>query len=130
MKNSNNQNYVGKSLAIAWFAKNHYQISLPLDVHLPYDLLVDKGDGLIKKVRVATTSYKNPYDNFEVSLRSMCANYYGTPKITKFQPSLIDYLFVDCEHKEFYLIPSHQIYSNTKIVMTSYSQFKVFWEDS
>ena len=130
MKNSNDQFSIGKALAISWFVRNNYQISIPLNSDLPYDLLVDKGDGSIKKVKIGTTSYKNPHGNYDLNLKSTCCSFYGITKVTKFNSLLIDYIFVDCDHKEFYLIPSSSILTSTKITLSCFLDYKISWEDS
>ncbi len=130
MKNPNQQFNIAKAFAISWFMRNGYQISLPLDIHLPYDLLIDHNDGIIKKVKISSTSYKNPYGNYDLNLRSIVCNYYGMPAIKKFNSSIIDYLFVDCDHKEFYLIPATSILTSTKITLSCFLSYKVLWEDS
>lgn len=130
MKNPNDQYNIGKALAISWFIKNNYHISLPLNCHLPYDLLIDKGDGSIKKVKVATTSYKNPHGNYDLNLRSTFCNFYGVSKVAKFNSLLTDYIFVDCDHKEFYFIPSSSILTSTKITLSCFLDYKISREDS
>lgn len=123
MKNPNEQYRIGKGIAIGWFSKNNYLISLPISNHMPYDLLVD--NGTIQRVRICTTSYKNPQGNYDVNLKVTNSNFYGVMKVRKFEEKDCDILFVCCDFKYFYLIPSEEIKTKTKITMVGLDLYRI-----
>jgi len=121
--NPNDNGRKGLALAIAWFTLKDYFVSVPFSRHGIYDLLVDKFDGKIKKIKVVTTNYKTPYGKFEANLQVSggMAGY----KITKFDSTLVDFIFIVCNFKEFYLIPSTEFSGTKKINPESYPTCRV-----
>ncbi len=58
-RNSKQQGDVGLAIAIAWFAKNGYRVSIPLTDSQDYDLVIEV-ETRFYSVQVRTTYYKNP----------------------------------------------------------------------
>lgn len=112
----------GLTLAVAWFTLQDYAVSIPTLRQGAYDLLIDKYDGNILKVKVVTTTYKTPYGKYEANLQMLP----GTRgKKVSFNPNLVDYLFIVCGFKDFYLIPSLEYIGKKKINPESYPTCKI-----
>ncbi len=120
--NPNINGSIGLSLAIAWFSLNEYAVSVPTLRQGAYDLLIDKYDGKILKVKVVTTIYKTPYGKYEANLQTLPGM---RGKKVKFDSKLVDFLFIICSFREFYLIPSFEYLGSKKINPESYPSCKV-----
>lgn len=64
---------VGVGAAIFFFTKKGYIVSIPITDNQPYDLVVDRGDGL-EKVSVKYTSQKSKYGIYVCELKSVRPN--------------------------------------------------------
>lgn len=117
------QSDLGKGIAISWFIKNGYTVSLPISRHLDYDIIVDKEK--IQRIRIITTSYKNPQGRFVANLKITAAHFYGTLKVKKFNPLSCDFLFILCEEEIAYLIPSNEINTTTKVTLYNFEEFRI-----
>ena len=104
-ENSKKQGDVGLGVAIAWFVKNNYTVSIPLTDSQDYDLIVDKDD-VLSRVQAKTTSYKREYGIFTVGLSVKGGNRSSSGKIKKFDKSKVDLLFILTSDNEVYVIPS------------------------
>jgi hypothetical protein len=124
-KNTKHQGDVGLSLAIAWFAVNNYLVFLPLTDSHDYDLVIEDGDGNLKKVQVRTT-YHYRDGKYTVSLKVSGGNRSGTGKIKHFEQGLYDYLFVVVEDGSKYLIPSKAIHCRSTLTLCEkYEDYRV-----
>lgn len=102
----------GLALAVAWFTLHDYAVSIPSLRQGAYDLLIDKYDGKILKVKVVTTIYKTPYGKYEANLQILPG---ARGKKVPFNPILVDYIFIVCGFSEFFLIPSFNYIGKKKI---------------
>lgn len=121
---STTQGNIGLAQAIAWFCKSNFIVSIPLSRHQSYDLLVDDQSGKIQKIKVVSTFCKVSSGSFQANLRVIGGNNGKDRKIKNFNPLEIDYLFIICELKEFYLIPSSKVNAKTRVNLNSYKDFK------
>ena len=113
----------GLALAIAYFGANGATVSVPLNDTQDYDILIDI-DGIIKKVQVKFTSYKEKSGNYSCRLTSSG----GTRGIVykRVIDTDIDLLFIVCSNKDMYLIPKSVITQRTTINLCSKTeQYKV-----
>ena len=69
--NSKQQGDIGVAMAIAYYTKNEYAVSVPMGDNTLYDLIVDKTRLL--RVQVKTTSYKRG-NNYVVQLATSGGN--------------------------------------------------------
>jgi len=120
------QSVQAKGIAIGWFSKNEYTVSLPISRHEDYDILVDK-DGKILKIRIISTNYKNSIGKWEVSLRQMCSTYSCGNTTKKFDNTSCDAVFMVCGTHELFLIPSADIHCTVKIIPECYPNFRINW---
>lgn len=103
-KNSKKMGDVGMGYAIAYFARQCWTVSIPITDSQEYDLVVDDGNGL-KSVQVKTVHNKSKYGSYRVDLRTTGGNQsYSYAK--KFDPNLVDLLFVLTGSGDKYLIPT------------------------
>lgn len=125
MKKSGSSIYQGNtslSKAIYWFVSSGWIVSIPLSRHQKYDLLADNGE--IKKIKIVSTNYKTPYGVFQANLRVIGGNRSGTGKVTFFDPTSCDFLFVVCFGGKDYLIPSEKVKGKSRINLAQYSEFE------
>jgi hypothetical protein len=124
-KNSRWQGDVGLAAAIAWFAENHYRVSIPLTDSQDYDLVVDDGDRLYK-VQVRTT-YRLEYESiYKVNLVVSGGNRSGTGKVKYFDPGCVDLLFVLTDAGDRFLIPCDEITTRKSINLgANYQKYRV-----
>lgn len=124
-KNSRWQGDVGLATAIAWFAENHYRVSIPLTDSQDYDLVVDDGDRFYA-VQVRTTYCQKPSGFYQANLRVMGGNRSGTGKTKHFDPQKVDLLFILTEAGEKYVIPSSELAARSSISLGAiYQKYKV-----
>lgn len=114
--NPKKQGEIGLALAIAYFTKVGYIVSIPLCDNQDYDLIVD--NGTLSKVQVKTTKYKSKYNNYIVALRTCGGNSSRTTR-KMFDNSLTDLVFIVTNSGEQYLIPSKHICSVNSISLSS-----------
>lgn len=122
-KNSKKQGDFGLGIAISYFCRNGYTVSLPLTDSQDYDLIVENGD--LKRVQVKTTTHKAKNGNFVVNMRTMGGNQkaYWSKKLDK---TKIDILFAITESGEMYLIPTKEIVSSSSITLSkAFLKYKV-----
>lgn len=107
------QGSVGLGVAVAYFVKNGYIVSLPLNDNQAYDLIVD--NGTLKKVSVKTTGFKERNNTvFTVQLKSVRHNK-SRNKVVKFDSTLVDILFVYTESGDIFLIPSDLVHGKNSL---------------
>lgn len=106
--NSKQKGNVGLGLAIAYFTKKGYILSLPLNDAQDYDIIIDDGQSL-KKVQVKTTNCISKYGHYCVGLRILGGNSKQNYVHKKANQIVYDLLFVVCGNGDMYLIPKHEI---------------------
>lgn len=124
-KNSKQQGDVGLAIAIAWFAKNGYRISIPLTDSQDYDLVIEY-EGKFFSVQVRTTYYRNPQGWYQANLKVSGGNRSGTGKIKLFDPTRVNYLFIVTDSEAMYFIPCVVITSKGSITLyEKYEKYRV-----
>ena len=110
------QGTIGVGIAIGYYSSHGYIVSVPLTDIQKYDLLIDNGDG-IKKVQVKTAR-RRINGKYEVELRTVCPKKTTKNIITKFDSSLVDYLFIALDDGRKYNIPCSEINVKSGITIT------------
>ena len=101
-------------LAIAYYTKLGYVVSIPLNDSQDYDLIVDNGK--IESVQVKFTGSKGASGNYQVSLRSISGT---TRKEYKaISDSDVDTLFVVTNDSNIVILPIKEIVVRTQITIT------------
>lgn len=113
-------------IAISWFTCAGYTVCIPLTDSQHYDLIVDDYLGGLQRVSVKTTTRKYESGSYIVGLRTMGGNRSQSEKVKKFNPSLVELLFIACDNGDKYLIPATSVTANSTIhLSTKYDKFKV-----
>lgn len=108
-------------LAIAYYSKLGYTISIPLTDSQDYDMIVDTGNTLLK-VQVKTTTCRRDSGNYQLNLKVSG----GTGKVKTFDLNKCDLIFAMTEQFEFYSIPRSEISAASSITLgEKYLPFKV-----
>jgi hypothetical protein len=110
------QGTLGVGVAIGYFSSLGYVVSVPLSDNQKYDLLVDI-DNSIKKVQVKTTGYKRG-NSYVVQLKTVCPKKLSRNKITKFDNTQVDFLFIVVEDGSLYNIPANEVVTKNAISLT------------
>jgi hypothetical protein len=111
------QGLIGLGDAIAWFTRNGYDVLLPLNDSQKFDLAVQAGDSdLIQRVQVKTSTYRTPYGNFSVDLRTNGGNQ-SRHTTEFFDASHYDLLYAYTDADERYLIPASVIRSRCSVTL-------------
>ena len=112
--NSNTKGNIALGQAIAYFTKEEYTISLPLNDCQWYDLIIEK-DNIFQTVQVKYTSQKANSGNYICGLETI------TPSTGKTLYSIVDkpcdFLYIYCENNDSYLIPIKEIPTKTQITL-------------
>jgi hypothetical protein len=118
------QGTVGLGLAIAYFTKKGYTVSLPLNDNQKYDLIAD--DGKLNRIQVKTTRQKNRNGrSYMVLLKSVRHNK-NENAILLFDRSAVEYVFVVTETEDQYLIPASEVTATNALTLDArYERFKV-----
>lgn len=103
-KNTKKQGDVGMGVAIGWFAAQGITVCIPLTDSQDYDLVAEI-DGLLKKIQVKTTRYKNKYGIYVCQLKT-CGGNQSRNTIKCFDPNSVDYIFILDGDGGKYLIPT------------------------
>lgn len=112
-------------LILTWLG---YEISKPLEIHVPYDLLAVK-DGKVFKVQVKTSAHNpnpNNPDRFEVNLTTKGGNT-KVNTLKKPENNEFDLLFAMVDNGRCWLIPYDSITSKTLVMVGTdhYACFEV-----
>lgn len=113
---TNNKGNIALAQAIAYFAKEQYTVSLPLNDSQWYDLIVEK-DGVFQSVQSKYTSEKSKSGFYKCPLRTIS----GTSRkpIYTLKDHTVDLLFCYCEDGSKFLIPCKEInHKNTITLFT------------
>lgn len=116
-KNTKKQGDAGLGIAIGWFASRSYTVCVPLTDSQDYDLVVDRGDGLMLRVQVKTTTFKAPSGAWVISLTIKGGNRTGKGKIRAFDKSKVDAVFVVAGDGSKYYIPVSKMKSSSTIYL-------------
>lgn len=122
--NSKKQGDAGLGQAIGWFAMQGLTISIPLTDSQDYDLIVDTADGL-NRVQVRTSTSVR-YKNYIVQLCVKGGNKTSIGKVKRFNPSVVDSLFIVTADRNLYWIPASLIKSKYSLTLNAkWDKFKV-----
>lgn len=125
-RNTKKQGDAGLGLAIAWFSCNSETVCIPLTDSQDYDLVVDFGDGELKKVQVKTTSFLSPYGVYIVGISVQGGNRSGKSTCKEFDNTKVDFIFVVTGDGGHYLIPSVYITAKRCICLgAKFSKYRV-----
>ncbi len=126
-KNSKQQGDVGLAIAIAWFAKNNYRVSIPLTDSQDYDLVVEH-EYRFYSVQVKTVYYRNPQGWYQANLRVKGGNRSGSGKVKFFDPTRVNLLFIVTDSEEMYMIPCSAIVNRNSLTLyEKYQEYQVKW---
>jgi hypothetical protein len=106
--NTLRQGNIGLGIAISYFTMRGCYVSLPLNDIQDYDLITDYGDGILKKVQVKTTRFKERGKHYKVELMT-------TKK--PFTQNSSDIVFIVDGDGVQYLIPRDEIKASKGIVL-------------
>lgn len=100
--------------AIAYFTKEQYTVSIPLNDTQWYDLIVEK-DGLFQTVQVKYSGEKTKYGTYHCSVKTTS----GTSRQKSYSliEKPVDLLFAYCENGFKYLIPVKDIVNKNSITL-------------
>ena len=120
------QGVVGIGEAIAYFTRNDYVVSLPLNDTQKYDLIVDGGEAL-KRIQVKTTRFSRDPGYWSVQLRTSGGNRSNANRVSFMSAKESDELFVLCEDASCYLIPVSLVEGIGEIILggDKYKKFLV-----
>lgn len=122
---SRQQGDIGLGMAIAWFVKNDYVVSIPLTDSQDYDLVIEINT-CFYAVQVRTTYYEKYPGIYQLNLRVTGGNQSGAGKSKPFDPEKVAYLFAVTDAGEQFLIPSHAIEARRSLNLgEKYAQYKV-----
>ncbi|HVM21429.1 MAG TPA: group I intron-associated PD-(D/E)XK endonuclease, partial [Egibacteraceae bacterium] len=103
-RNPRLQGLLGLSAAIDWFTRAGYFVAIPLNDSQPWDLVVEDQSGVVSRVQVKTTVYRNARGRFVVTLATAGGNQsFHTRK--PFDRSKSELLFVMTDERDVYVIP-------------------------
>lgn len=115
-KNTLLQGNIGLGIAISYFTYQGCIVSIPLNDIQDYDLVVDFGDCVLKKIQVKTTRFIER-GKYKVELKSAAKN---------FQENRSDFLFVVDGKGNRYFIPKDKITARNSIALgPNYAQYIV-----
>ena len=113
----------GLGMAIAYFTKNGYTASIPLNDTQDYDLVIEKNN-ILKTVQVKATGCKTKYGVYQVALKS-CGGTKGDTYKTLIETK-VDYLFILTGDKKMYFIPCDKICNKSTLNLSNeYLNYKV-----
>ena len=124
-RNSRKQGDVGLGMAISWFTKQGYCISIPLTDNQEYDLVVEYPSTILNRVQVKTTRNLRPSNSYSVELRTKGGNKTGT-SVKRFDGKATDWVFVLTDDDSMYLIPATDLDGLGQIVLgTKWDKYKI-----
>lgn len=94
--------YVAK--AIAYFAYEGYNISVPISDVQRYDLIVEK-NGTLSRVEVKSSRFQSNNISYQVSLRTRGGNRSWTGKTVSLSSTDCELVFIGCDDGSQYLFP-------------------------
>lgn len=118
------QGNAGLGIAIAYFSRVGVRVAIPLTDSQPYDLIIDN-DNRVERVQVKTTTLRDPYGCYLVSLQTVGCN---TKEVVKrdFHPTDYEWLFVVCGDACVYMIPTEAITARTQVYLgRKYEAFRL-----
>ena len=118
---TNDKGNIALTQAIAYFAKEQYTVSIPLNDSQWYDLVVEK-DGIFQSVQVKYTSEQFESGSYKCSLRTISGS--SRKSIYTLVDHAVDLLFCYCENGLKFLIPCEKIKNTSYIALfTEKSKF-------
>jgi hypothetical protein len=122
--NSKRKGSIAVGEAISHFIRDGLTVLLPAVDCDKYDIAIDEGKS-IKKIQCKYSNDQEPSGGYIVDLRTF-GGYREKTYFTKYLKDDFDYLFVYCNNKEMYLIPSDKIIGKSQIIVgkKSWKEFK------
>jgi PD-(D/E)XK endonuclease len=100
---------IGLCRAITYFVESGYYVSLPISEHLPYDLIADDGNGILKRIQVKYAKVRKT-GIVAVSLQTSSHGPNGY-RITKYDPNSVDGFVAFCpDLAELYFLRSEEVF--------------------
>lgn len=114
------QGNLGMAMAIHYFTACKYIVSIPLTDTQGYDLVIDVGNGKLRRVQAKTaTNKRGSSEYYRVNLES-------SGVVSDFDTGLSDYLFIGTGDGAMYLIPLDNFRNKTQLTLNEkYDIFKV-----
>ena len=115
----------GLPIAMAWFARNGYQMSIPVSGSSPYDLIVESPSHGLLKVQVKTSTNNLSSGAYLVKMTRM--EYVdGAYSPRPYTCSEVDYFFITTGNGDMYLIPQRLAEGKQTLSMgNKFENFKV-----
>lgn len=124
-ENPNAQGDIGMGIAINYFVRNKYTVSIPITDSQGYDLIVDK-QGVISRVFIRTTTNKSPSGAYEAGLRTQGGNFTRKSKQKLFDNKSCEMVFIACANGDNFLIPSQEMTVKSSITLgEKYLKYKI-----
>jgi hypothetical protein len=124
--NYREQGDIGEAIAISYFVRRGWKVSLPLSGYR-YDLVVDDGQKLYL-VQVKTAFVRNRTSKgYDVHLKTCGGNRTGKDRV-KYLDRRLDFVFVVTADDSLYLIPRNALGDNQgkmNVGNTKWNEFKV-----
>lgn len=114
--NSHQKGTKGLAKAISYLTDIGYIVSIPLIDAQSYDLVYDDAKAL-QRLQVKYTEQINDSGFYIAGLTTTSYGAKGH-SVKKFDPGLVDYLFIVTGHNTYYLIPSKEIVVSNSITLT------------
>ncbi len=114
------QGDIGLGAAIAYFLGEGYDVAVPLGESQPWDLIIEaRGERRVgpERVQVKTTTFRDPRGQFVVHIATNGGNQSWTGVVRRFDPTLVEWLFVLTDDGDRYLIPSGAISATTALTL-------------
>lgn len=102
-------------LAAAWFTRNGYSVSWPLDGSIEFDFIINDCDGT-KRVQVKKIFFDNRKQRFTASLAKTHLKVGGKTKYEKYNENSFDLCaFICIEYNTIYIVPIEFVYKRRSI---------------
>ena len=124
-KNPRLQGLFGLTAAIDWFTRNGYFVAIPLNDSQPWDLIVEDAAGVVSRVQVKTTTFRNPRGHYVAMLATAGGNQsFHTRK--PFDRGKSELLFILADNGMMYLIPCCDVESVASLTLgQKYEAYRV-----
>jgi len=124
-QNTKQQGDVGVAMAIAYYTKNRFVVSVPLTDNSKYDLVVDK-EGVLR-VQCKTSKFQPRGKSFEVALRTKGGNQSWSGTYGKISSEDTDLLFVYTFDGRLWELPVSVVEGKSTISLGKmYDKYEVF----
>lgn len=118
------QGNIGLGQAIAYYTLKGFPVMIPLNDTQKYDLVIDV-NGILNRVSVKTTQFKERSGNYAVQLKNCGGGSKGSV-IRNFDNTFCDIVFVYTKNGDMYEIPSKDINAKSSITLSDkYDKYKI-----